>query len=283
MPLSIAQLFFAFQTAIAPLGDHVIFDNYFILILLGFCSGLLAGVLGLGGGVVLVPMIKALGYSPVQAVATSSLAIILTSASGSWQNWRMGNLDLKKVLFLAFPAIFTAQIGAWAAHHVDPSILLLSLSIFLVLNIFLSQFRQKIINSFTDGNGSSSAPSPLLARLITGLLTGLLAGFFGIGGGIILVPLQIILLGEEIKSAIQISLGVIVITSISACAQHYHQGNILLFEGLFLGLGGLVGAQISTRFLPKISSHIVNYGFNFILGILAVYIGYQAYLGYSIQ
>ncbi|MEO0835767.1 MAG: sulfite exporter TauE/SafE family protein, partial [Cyanobacteria bacterium J06642_3] len=128
MSLNFVQLFsdfiVDFQAAIAPIANHFLFDNYFILILLGFGAGLLAGVLGLGGGVVLVPMIKALGYSPVQAVATSSLAIILTSASGSWQNWRMGNLDLRKVIFLALPAIFTAQLGAWAAHHVDPSLLL---------------------------------------------------------------------------------------------------------------------------------------------------------------
>ena len=255
-------------------------SHYLILSLFGLLSGLLAGVLGIGGGVVLVPMIKALGYSPVQAVATSSFAIIMTSVSGSWQNWRTGNLDLKRVFFLALPSIFTAQIGAFFANYVEPYLLLASFSIFLLLNIFLSQIKKNILIQSSSENRPAFQINPLLARIFTGSMTGLLAGFFGIGGGIILVPLQIVLLQEKIKAAIQISLGVIVITSMSACIQHALQDNILFLEGFLLGLGGLIGAQISTRFLPRLSNRIISFGFNLMLGILSVYIMYQAYLSY---
>ena len=257
--------------------------NYLILSVLGLFSGLLAGVLGIGGGVVLVPIIKTLGYSPIQAVATSSFAIILTSSSGSWQNWRMGNLDLKRVFFLALPSIFTAQIGAFFANYIAPYLLLASFSIFLLLNIFLSQIKKNIIATTDSERTKSVRVNPLLARVFTGGITGLLAGFFGIGGGIILVPLQILLLQEKIKAAIQISLGVIVITSISACIQHGLQGNILFLEGFILGLGGLVGAQISTRFLPKLPTKVVSFSFNLMLGILSIYVMYQAYTASSIS
>jgi uncharacterized protein len=251
-------------------------NHYLLLSFWGLFSGLLAGVFGIGGGIVLVPIIKTFGYSPVQAVATSSLAIIMTSLSGSWQNWRMGNLDLKRVILLAIPAIFTAQIGAWFADYIQPSLLLGSFSIFLLFNIFLSQIKKNIISSSNPESVKDSQVNPFIARTLTGGLSGLLAGFFGIGGGVILVPMQILLLQEKIKAAIQISLGVIVITSISACTQHYLQGNILFIEGLILGLGGLVGAQISTRFLPKLSDRFISFGFNFMLGILSVYLMYQA-------
>ena len=229
----------------------------------------------------LVPIIKSLGYSPVQAVATSSFAIILTSASGSWQNWRMGNLDLKRVFLLALPSIFTAQIGAFFANYIAPYLLLASFSVFLILNIFLSQIKRKVIAKTDINQTQSRKINPLLARIFTGGITGLLAGFFGIGGGIILVPLQIVLLQEKIKTAIQISLGVIVITSISACIQHYLQGNIIFLEGFILGLGGLVGAQISTRFLPRLSNKVVSFGFSLLLSILSVYVMYQAYITYQ--
>jgi uncharacterized protein len=253
-------------------------NYYLILSFWGLFSGLLAGVFGIGGGIVLVPIIKTLGYSPVQAVATSSFAIIMTSISGSWQNWRMGNLDLKRVFLLAIPAIFTAQIGAWFADYIEPYLLLASFSIFLLFNIFLSQIKKNII---TQNNAQKRQINPILARSFTGGITGLLAGFFGIGGGVILVPMQILLLQEKIKAAIQISLGVIVITSISACVQHYIQGNVLFLEGFILGLGGLVGAQISTRFLPKLSDRIISFGFNFMLGILSIYLMYQAFITYG--
>jgi uncharacterized protein len=254
------------------------FNHYLILGFWGLFSGLLAGVLGIGGGIVLVPIIKTLGYSPVQAVATSSFAIIMTSLSGSWQNWQMGNLNLKRVFLLAFPAIFTAQIGAWFADYIEPYLLLASFSIFLLFNIFLSQIKKNVV---TTNNSPKIDINPILARTFTGGITGLLAGFFGIGGGVILVPMQILLLQEKIKAAIQISLGVIVITSISACVQHYLQGNVLFTEGFILGLGGLVGAQISTRFLPRLSDKVISFGFNFMLGILSIYLMYQAFIIYN--
>ena len=84
-----------------------------------------------------------------------------------------------------------------------------------------------------------------------GLLYGVLAGLFGLGGGTIMVPMQMLLLKEEIKAAIQTSLVVIVITALVACIGHTLKGNILFIPGIVLGCGGLLGAQISTRTLPK--------------------------------
>ncbi len=250
-------------------------DNLLILISFGLFSGLLAGVLGIGGGTVLVPIIKSLGYSPVQAVATSLLAIVMTSVSGSWQNWRTGNLNLRRVFLLALPSLFTAQIGVWLASSIKPHILLIAFACFLIINIFLANFRKTIIVKGDDNNQTIS--NPVLARFFTGGISGFLAGLFGIGGGVILVPLQMLLLGEKIKSAIQTSLGVIVITSIAACIGHAQRGNVLWYQGTILGMGGLIGAQISTRFLPKLPDKIVAISFNILLGLLAAYVFYQAY------
>ncbi len=246
-----------------------------ILISCGLFSGLLAGILGIGGGTVLVPIIKSLGYTPVQAVATSSLAIIMTSASGSFQNWRAGNLNFKRVILLGLPSLLTAQIGVWIASAIAPSILLAAFACFLIANIFLSNFRKRVVAK--GDNQKQSIHNPLLARLLTGGVAGLLAGVFGIGGGVILVPLQMLLLGEKIKSAIQTSLGVIVITSISACIGHASRGNILWLPGIILGTGGLIGAQISTRFLPRLPDRIVATSFNILLGLLSIYVFYQAH------
>ncbi|AFZ36843.1 protein of unknown function DUF81 [Stanieria cyanosphaera PCC 7437] len=250
--------------------------NYLLtLSSLGLFSGFLAGIFGIGGGTVLVPIIKAFGYTPVQAVATSSLAIIMTSVSGSIQNWRMGYLNFRRVILLGLPSIATAQIGAFLASNIPGAILLIAFGIFLIINIFLTNFRKRLVT--TNFKTRETNTNPSLARLITGGTAGFLAGLFGIGGGVIMVPLQILLLGEQIKVAIQTSLGVIVITSISACLGHAYQGNILWLEGIILGLGGLVGAQISTRFLPKLPDKAVSFGFNILLGILAIYIFWQAW------
>ena len=115
-----------------------------------------------------------------------------------------------------------------------------------------------------------------LNTILTGGAAGILSGLFGVGGGVIMVPLQMLLLGEKIKVAIQTSLGVIILTAISASIGHAVAGNILLTEGLLIGFGGLVGAQFGTRFLPRLSDRVVTIGFLSFIFIIALSIVYQA-------
>jgi uncharacterized protein len=247
--------------------------NWFALISGGLFSGILAGFLGIGGGTVLVPLQIALGYPPLQSVATSSLAIIITAISGTVQNWRMGYIDLQKVLLLGLPAIITSQIGVYLANHIANHILLIAFGCLLLLNIYLVEIRKKL--SKKNHPTPQTTLNPLLARILTGGAAGLLAGLFGVGGGVIMVPLQILLLAETIKVAIQTSLGVIIITAISATLGHYLSGNILFIEGIVLGIGGLIGAQISTRFLPKLPDPVVSFAFTTFLAIMSIYMFWQ--------
>ena len=262
----------------------MISTNLFILALGGLCAGILAGFLGIGGGVVMVTLLVALGYEPIQAVATSALAITITGTSATLQNWRMGYIKPQRVLLLALPALFAAQVGVYLAEQLSSTFLLLGFGSLLLLNIYLFDLRQRVIAKQKKGENNGEKQqwkNPTIARLITGGTGGLLAGLFGVGGGVIMVPLQILLLGEPIKVAIQTSLGVIVVTSISAAFGHYLNGNVLFVEGLFLGFGGLIGAQISTRFLPKLPNSVVSFAFRSLLVILAIYTFWKAWQIYS--
>jgi uncharacterized protein len=269
-----------------------------ILAAAGLFAGILAGFLGIGGGTVLVPFLVALKYEPVQAVATSSLSIVITAISGSIQNWRMGYLSLSQVAGIGFPAVITAQIGVYLAGIFPPYLLLVSFGLLLWLNIYLVEVRKRLTanNLVEDGQGENSESpitndqlpnnsnilfNPTWARIATGSAAGLLAGLFGVGGGVIMVPLQILLLGESIKKAIQTSLGVIVITAISATLGHAARGNVLWAVGLILGGGGFLGAQISTRFLPRLPDRVVSLAFRSLLAILSIYIFWQAWQKFS--
>lgn len=270
--------------------------DWLILMSAGLIAGIMAGLLGIGGGTVLVPIMIALGHSTVEAVATSSLSIVITSLSGSIQNWRMGYLDLKRVLALGFPALATAQLGVWLVNlskQFSPGLLTAAFAAFLLINIGLVSWRNYIVAQqqryieklalTTDIppterlSSLSKQVHPLLARVITGGVAGMLAGVFGIGGGIILVPLQMLLLHEPIKLAIQTSLGVIIITALSASVGHAISGNILPIAGLLLGVGGLFGAQISTRLLPKLPDEIVSLLFRGFLGLMSIYLFWKAW------
>ncbi|TAE58691.1 MAG: sulfite exporter TauE/SafE family protein [Nostocales cyanobacterium] len=257
----------------------------------GIVAGILAGFLGIGGGTVLVPLLISLGNESIQAVATSSLSIVITASAGSIQNWRMGYLDIKNVLGMGLPALITAQIGVLLANIFPEYLLLFTFGLLLISNIYLVELRKQVIakkkaTETENENQELTAENHendhqrnqnIWNRIITGGTGGLLAGLFGVGGGIIMVPLQIVLLNETIKKAIQTSLGVIVITAISATIGHAYSGNVLWQPGLILGIGGLLGVQFSTRFLPKLPDKVVSFAFRTLLAILSIYIFWKAW------
>ncbi|NDJ21031.1 TSUP family transporter [Nostoc sp. B(2019)] len=263
--------------------------SWLILVAGGLISGVIAGLLGIGGGIITIPLLVTLGYTPVQAIATSSLAIVITSISGSIQNWWMGYFDFKRVIYLGIPAFFTTGIGVYFANKIPSHIILFSFGIILLANIYLIDLRKQLASKeaensapVLEGESAALAFNPLLTKLGTGGAAGILAGLFGLGGGTIMVPLQILLLGEEIKVAIQTSLGVIVITALAACTGHTLEGNILFIQGIILGCGGLVGVQMSTRTLPKIPDSVVSLALRIFLGILSIYIFWEAWITYQL-
>ncbi|NER53131.1 MAG: sulfite exporter TauE/SafE family protein [Symploca sp. SIO1A3] len=255
----------------------------------GILAGILAGFLGIGGGTVLVPLLLALGYDYPQAIATSSLSIVITASSGTLQNWHQNTFNSKRVLMIGLPALVTAQIGVYFTKLFPDYWLKAAFGILLLVNIYLVQLRkflksqqQQDIQTIGSNKDSVSWVSQSsITSIATGSLAGILAGLFGIGGGVIMVPLQILLLGETIKTAIQTSLAVVVITSTSACLGHAVNDNVLWIEGLILGIGGFGGAQISTRFLPKLSNEVVTLTFQIYLGMLSIYFFWKAWQSYS--
>ena len=76
-----------------------------LLLPLGILAGLLSGFLGIGGGLIFSPLLLALGLEPHQALATSTLAIVPTTAAGSWAHWRQGRLPLQPALVIALAAL----------------------------------------------------------------------------------------------------------------------------------------------------------------------------------
>jgi uncharacterized protein len=245
-----------------------------LLLVAGLAAGLLAGLLGLGGGVLLVPLLVGFGYLPIQAVGTSTLAILIIALGGTLQNLRSGNLRFSSILALGLPSVMTAQLGAFCANKLPQPLLLAAFGVLLWVTIYLVELRKTL----TRQPGRSRTPhNGLLPRLATGGIAGFLAGFFGVGGGVVLVPLQILLVGESIKIAIQTSLGVIVITALSALVGHAIAGNVLPIEGLLIGISGFLGAQVSTRFLPKLPERVVGLLFRSMLVLLSMYTFWQAW------
>ncbi|HEY9605445.1 MAG TPA: sulfite exporter TauE/SafE family protein [Allocoleopsis sp.] len=247
----------------------------------GLLSGILSGLFGIGGACLTIPLMLALGAEPIQATATSNLAIVVVTLSGSWQNWQMGFLKFKKVFYLALPALATAQMGVCLAHQFPSHILLFCFGVLLSTNFYLIGLKKQLLRQGDPIPDKERRASVMATILGTGSLAGLLAGLLGVSGGVILVPMQILLLGEPIKVAIQTSLAVSVIATLSACVGHAWDGNILWVDGLTLGIGGVLGAAIGTRWLPYLPDAIVTFSFRILLALMSTYIFWRSWLAYA--
>ena len=269
---------------------------------IGIFTGTLAGLLGIGGGLMMVPALTLFGVPLVQATATSLVGVFLSSVSGSLQNFKTGELNWRVSLTLALFGIITAQFGAWLGDRLTDAVLSLAFAALLLVTIFLMNLKQRLKRQHSKADplhqelsedvslqnlalSVLSLPEPTQEVRVSsafgsiagiGLLAGVLSGLFGVGGGVVMVPLQMLLLGEEIKSAVRTSLGAIVAIAVSGLIQHALNDNVLWIPGICLGLGGIIGAQLGTRLLPRLSDRGVNTLFRTFLIGLAVYMAMRA-------
>ncbi len=107
-----------------------------------------------------------------------------------------------------------------------------------------------------------------------GLLVGVFASFSGLGGGFIMVPL-LLFLGNPAPKAVGTSLLAVMIISASALFAHHRLGNVDVQTGLFLGFGGLVGAQLGARMVENLSTSDFQKIFALLLFSLSLYLFFK--------
>lgn len=256
-----------------------------LLFVVGIFAGVLSGLLGIGGGLLMVPSLTVLGVPVVQATATSLIGVFLSTTSGSARNLSVGDLNWKTSLILAFFGVVTAQVGAWIGDHMPDAWLSVSFSVLLLVTIYLMNLRKQLQQKESELevetpeleahpcelSDSSTSYNRFVPLAGIGLLAGVLSGLFGIGGGVVKVPLQMLFLGESIKTAVRTSLGAISAIAASGLVQHAYNHNVLWIPGLCLGMGGIIGAQAGTRLLPRLSDDAVKILFVIFSLVLSVY------------
>ncbi|MDD2857520.1 MAG: sulfite exporter TauE/SafE family protein [Candidatus Nanopelagicales bacterium] len=244
---------------------------------LAIFAGVLAGAVGGGGGMLFVPILVFAGLAPVAAVATSNIGIFVTTAAATVSNARAGLVPWRRVLMIGIPAVVIAPAGAYVAHHLPGTALLLGFAALNVVNALLTNRRPA---DPAPGREDAIDPASTVQVAVTGGSGGFLAGLFGIGGGLITVPLQILWLRTPIKVAARVSLGVIVMSSGAALAGHLlNHADIDWTSGLLLGLGGLIGAPIGARLLRRMSPLAATRLLQSVLLGVAVLVAYKALAG----
>lgn len=210
--------------------------------IIGLLAGTFGGLIGLGGGVVIVPLLVLwLALSQHAAHATSLVAVVFTGLLGAYAYYGGGAIDwtvaltvaTTSTLFSALSASYAARIPAAALRRLFGIILI----IVAVLMPFSSQLTGTGIPEFLQ----------LPASLLTGVFAGILAGLLGVGGGSIVVPLLILVFGFDQHLAQGTSLAIMIPAGIAGAFVHFRKGNISLhvLPGLIPGVaaGAFLGGR----------------------------------------
>jgi uncharacterized protein len=211
----------------------------------GLGVGLLLGLVGGGGSTLAVPVLVYVLGQPVKAATTESLLIVGTAALfGAAADARSGRVQIRTGL--AFSAAGAAGTIAGTALNrlVSGRALLLAFAL-LLLAAAAAMLRRWPGPPEPGGSLSLERVAP------AGLATGVLTGFFGVGGGFVIVPALVLLLGLPITLAVGTSLLVIALTSAAALASHLASGSInwsiaLVFTGAAIA-GALAGRRLGAR------------------------------------
>jgi uncharacterized membrane protein YfcA len=246
--------------------------NVFLLLGLGGIVGILSGMFGFGGGFLLTPLLFFIGIPPAVAVATGADLIVASSISGVLAHLRRKTVDLKLGVVLLSGGMAGAALGVqlFAAMRAIGQVDLLVRLFYVVFlgiigTLMLSESLNAILRTrrgvtvrrkhnwvqalpFKVKFRTSGRYIAVLPPLVVGLLVGVLAAVMGVGGGFIMVPAMIYLLGVPTKVVIGTSLfQIIFVTGFTTLLHATTTHTVDLPLAVVLLIGGVIGAQVGTR------------------------------------
>jgi uncharacterized membrane protein YfcA len=198
----------------------------------------LSGLFGIGGGALLIVGMLAIGFTQHAAHATSLAAIVVIAAAAVVPFALDGAIAPVASLVLAATAMAGAYLGATLMHRLSEVWLRRVFIVFLVLVA-----ARMLIGAETAASGGSAVLTPwtIVALAVLGLVTGMLSAVMGVGGGLLFVPVLVLLFGFTQHTAEGTSLAVVIPTAAVGAFRHARRGYTDWRVGLLLGLGGLAG------------------------------------------
>ncbi|MZR29332.1 sulfite exporter TauE/SafE family protein [Sneathiella litorea] len=266
------------MTVYLPIAEISV--NLFLILGMGGLIGLLSGMFGVGGGFLITPLLIFVGIPPAVAVATVSNQITAASVSGVLAHWKRGNVDFKMGVVLLIGGIIGSVIGIWiftllaSIGQVD---LMISLSYVIFLGTIGGLMFIESINAMIKSRKGSGTRKKLhqhywihglpfkmrfrksklyisaIMPLSIGALVGILSAIMGVGGGFVMVPAMIYLLGMPTGVVIGTSLFQIIFVTANVTLLHaISTQTVDVMLALLLMSSSVIGAQIGTRFGTKL-------------------------------
>ncbi len=271
--------------------------DVFLLLGMGGAVGFLSGLFGVGGGFLMTPLLIFIGVSPAVAVASEANQVVAASASGMLAHMRRGNVDFKMGAVLVAGGFAGSSFGVWlysALRAVGQLDLVISLAYVAFLGIIgtlmLAESVRAVLRRRKPGaqlrklhqhtwlHGlplkirfrKSKLYISALLPLAIGFFVGILSAIMGVGGGFIMVPAMIYLLGMPTATVVGTSLfQIIFVTANVTFLQAVNNQTVDVVLALTLLTGGVVGAQIGGRFAGRLPGEYLR----LLLGAFVLFVG----------
>lgn len=254
--------------------------NAFVLLGLGGIVGLLSGMFGVGGGFLITPLLFFIGIPPSIAVATGANQVVASSVSAVLAHLKRKTVDLRMGTVLLAGGMAGSSTGIWIFNYLSrlgQIDLTVQLCYVLFLGIIGSLMLQESIRSLRRSKAgvtikrsqhmwlhrlplkvkfrTSGLFISVIPPVLVGFAVGVLAAIMGVGGGFIMVPAMIYLLGMPTKVVVGTSLfQIIFVTAFTTFMHALTNHSVDLLLALLLILGGVVGAQIGAQLAVKIKA-----------------------------
>ena len=271
---------------------------FLVSLVVGLAVGVLAGLLGIGGGMLLVPAFK-LGYAmdSLMCTATSLFTIIPTSVSGAISHIRNKTCLPKLGVAAGLGGACLSPLGVWLAT-LSPDWAVMGAAALIIAYSSVTMFRKALKAPKVPrgaGAGAADAAAKEAAAedraaaierahaeaptigwreaaigAAIGLFAGLASGYVGVGGGFIMVPLMMSILHVPMKLTSGTSLIAAMILAVPGTVTQALLGNINWIAGIAVACGSIPGATLGAKLIPKVPERQLRFMFSFFLVVAAV-------------
>jgi len=266
--------------------------NIFLIVFIGMLVGALSGLFGVGGGFLMTPLLIFLGIPPIVAVGSEAPHVLASSVSGVIAHWRKKNVDFKMGFFLLLGGVIGSTLGvnlfkllnSYGQIDIVIQFLFLIFLGFIGMSMAFESAKTTIKNYRTTSairtklhqhSWIHGLPFKLrfhrsklyisaIPPIIIGFFVGILSAMMGVGGGFIMIPAMVYILGMSTNVVVGTSLfQIIFVTANSTFFQSYLNQTVDIVLSALMILGGVIGAQIGVRIGSKLKAEYLR-------GILAI-------------
>ena len=266
--------------------------NIFLIVFIGMVVGALSGLFGVGGGFLMTPLLIFLGIPPVVAVGSEAPHVLASSVSGVIAHWRKRNVDFKMGFFLLSGGVIGSTLGVnlfkLLKTYGQIDIVIQFLFIIFLGFIGMSMAFESAKTTIKNYRTTSAIRTKLhqhswihglpfklrfhrsklyistIPPILIGFFVGILSAMMGVGGGFIMIPAMVYILGMSTNVVVGTSLfQIIFVTANSTFFQSYLNQTVDIVLSALMILGGVIGAQIGVRIGSQLKAEYLR-------GILAI-------------